>query len=88
MHQVFLFDDEWWRNAVQNFPLFLLVMREKYSICCSIVVLFFFQIVTASADQQYVNVTTQLGVVRGTEENGYNLFKSIPFALPPTGSRR
>ncbi len=37
---------------------------------------------------QFVDVTTPLGTVRGVSEEGYWLFKSIPFALPPVGSLR
>ncbi|CAG5122211.1 unnamed protein product [Candidula unifasciata] len=33
-------------------------------------------------------VSTSCGLVRGTQEQGAYVFKGIPYALPPTGSRR
>ena len=34
------------------------------------------------------SVETSLGTVVGTEENGYRLFRGIPYASPPIGDKR
>ena len=38
--------------------------------------------------QNFTTITTTLGTVVGVEENGYRVFKGIPYASPPTGNYR
>ena len=38
--------------------------------------------------QNFTEVDTSLGMVIGVEQNGYRLFRGIPYASPPIGDNR
>lgn len=41
-----------------------------------------------SVNYNYTTLETKLGSMIGIEENGYRLFRGIPYASPPIGEKR
>ncbi len=67
-------------------------IRKMIALCLSLCVLLSLCTMTSFASsankKETVTVRTDKGTIRGYRENGINIFKGVPYAKPPVGSRR